>query len=102
MQSVAAPAPTPPRFDVDYFDNPAPTYPPISRRNREAGRVVLHVFVQTSGLPGKVDVYTSSGFERLDNAAIAAVLRWKFLPARQGNDTVAAWVLVPVDFSLQG
>lgn len=100
VQSVAAP--TPPRFDADYFDNPAPNYPPISRRNREAGRVLLHVLVEASGLPAKVEVRTSSGFERLDKAAIAAVSRWKFVPARQGSDAVAAWVLVPIDFSLQG
>ena len=97
VQSVVAP-----RFDIDYLDNPAPNYPPISRRNREAGRVLLHVFVEASGLPGKIEVRTSSGFERLDKSAIAAVSRWKFLPARQGKDAVTAWVLVPIDFSLQG
>ncbi len=96
VQSVVAP-----RFDIDYLDNPAPNYPPISRRNREAGRVLLHVFVEASGLPGKIEVRTSSGYERLDKSAIAAVSRWKFLPARQGKDAVAAWVLVPIDFSLQ-
>jgi protein TonB len=69
---------------------------------REEGKVVLHVFVEASGLPGKVDLRTSSGFARLDSSAMAAVIRWKFIPARQGAEAVGAWVLVPVVFSLKG
>lgn len=93
---------TAPRLDADYLANPAPAYPPLSRRMREEGKVVLHVFVEASGLPGKVDLRTSSGFARLDSSAMAAVSRWKFIPARQGGEAVGAWVLVPVVFSLKG
>lgn len=99
-----APAPvlrTAPRFDADYLDNPIPTYPPLSRREGEEGRVVLRVFVEPSGLPGRIEVRTSSGFERLDRSAAAAVRRWKFVPARQGDEAVGAWVLVPIVFSLK-
>ena len=99
--SMSAPAPTAPRFDAAYLDNPAPNYPPLSKRAREEGRVVLHVFVEHTGQAGKTEVQTSSGFERLDRSALAAVSRWKFVPAKQGAEAVAAWVLVPIVFSLK-
>jgi protein TonB len=102
--SAAAPAPqaTAPLFDADYLDNPAPAYPYLSKRAGEEGRVLLHVFVEASGVAGKLEVRTSSGFERLDRAAMAAVKRWKFVSAKQGTEAVAAWVLVPIVFSLKG
>jgi protein TonB len=100
-----APAPPPPvtapRFDADYLDNPKPVYPPISRRLGEEGRVVLRVFVEPSGRPSRVEFWTRSGSERLDQAARSAVEQWKFVPARQGETAVGAWVLVPIVFSLK-
>lgn len=102
---LAAPAPAsvvPPRFDADYLDNPAPQYPALSRRIGEQGKVTLRVFVEPSGMPTQLEVRTSSGSQRLDAAAIDAVRRWKFAPARQGDKVVAAWVLVPISFSLRG
>lgn len=90
-----------PRFDADYLDNPKPAYPPLSRRMGEEGRVVLRVQVATNGLPTEVAIQTTSGSARLDQAAFEAVRRWKFVPARRGDETVAAWVLVPIVFSLK-
>ncbi len=90
-----------PRFDADYLDNPAPAYPPMSRRMGEQGRVVLRVYVHADGSAGQVEIRESSGFERLDRAAREAVARWRFVPARQGERPVAAWVLVPISFSLR-
>jgi protein TonB len=96
----APPAVTAARFDADYLHNPAPAYPVMSRRLGEQGRVVLNVRVLADGMPGKVEVRTSSGFPRLDQAALEAVGRWRFVPARRGEEPVEAWVLVPVNFSL--
>jgi protein TonB len=102
--AVSAPAPaqaiTPPTFNAAYLDNPAPSYPPIARRNGEQGRVLLRVHVTPAGMPDAVEVRTSSGSPRLDNAALETVRRWRFVPARQGDETVAAWVLVPISFTL--
>jgi periplasmic protein TonB len=92
----------PPRFDADYLDNPAPNYPALSRRSGEQGKVMLRVFVEPGGNAGQVLVAASSGFERLDSAAIDAVRRWKFVPARQGENAIAGWVVVPINFSLKG
>jgi len=101
----AAPTPAaiiPPSFNADYLHNPAPTYPAMSRRLGEAGRVVLRVFVTTIGTAERVELRTSSGSRRLDSAALETVQRWKFVPARQGDTPVAAWVLVPILFTLEG
>ena len=92
----------PPAFNADYLDNPAPAYPALSRRMGEEGRVLLRVFVEASGLPSKVELRTSSGSERLDQAALEAVKRWKFVPARQGDRAVPASVVVPIAFNLKG
>lgn len=91
---------TGPRFDADYLDNPKPAYPPLSRRMGEEGKAVLRVFVDASGRPGKLEIQHSSGFPRLDQAALQAVAQWHFVPARQGGEALAAWVLVPLVFRL--
>lgn len=116
-QPMAAPAPsvppastspvrpasvTPPRFDADYLNNPKPVYPAAARRFGEEGKVVLRVHVTPEGRAGEIELKTPSGHARLDNAAREAVAQWRFVPARQGDDPVAAWVLVPIIFSLQG
>ena len=88
------------RVDAAYLHNPKPVYPVASRRLGEEGRVLLRVRVSAHGLPAEVDVKQSSGFPRLDEAARAAVERWRFVPARQGTEAVEASVLVPLHFSL--
>jgi len=90
----------PPRFNAAYLDNAAPSYPPLSRRLEEQGKVLLHVYVAMDGHAEKVELKASSGFSRLDNAATEAVRRWRFIPAKQGDQPVAGWVLVPIDFRL--
>ncbi|HMY97943.1 MAG TPA: energy transducer TonB [Pseudomonadales bacterium] len=93
---------TEPRFDADYLDNPKPAYPSISRRLGEQGRVLLRVQVDERGLAREVELHTSSGHPRLDTIALQTVRRWKFVPARLGEQKVAATVLVPIVFSLKG
>jgi len=99
----ASPAPIiPPNFNAAYLDNPAPAYPALSRRMGEQGTVLLRVLVESDGHASKVEIRASSGFERLDQSALDAVGRWKFVPAKQGDQTVGAWVVVPILFSLRG
>jgi protein TonB len=102
-QPAPAPAPiAPPSFNADYLHNPAPRYPATSRRLGESGRVVLRVLVSAGGMAERVELRHSSGSRRLDDAALETVQRWKFVPARQGDTPVAAWVLVPIVFTLEG
>lgn len=89
-----------PVFSAAYLNNPPPDYPRLSRRLREEGKVMLKVQVSASGQAQSVAVSTSSGYPRLDQAAVDAVKRWRFIPAKSGNDPVAASVLVPLVFSL--
>lgn len=100
---AAAPAPvaSQPRFDADYLDNPKPLYPAISRRLSEQGRVLLRVHVDAEGRAGEVQLHTSSGSPRLDQSALDTVRRWKFVAARLGQQAVAAWVLIPIAFTLK-
>ena len=90
-----------PRFDADYLRNPAPAYPPASRSLGEEGRVILRVQVSEDGRAQQVLVDTSSGYPRLDRAAREAVAQWRFVPARQGQQALVAWVKVPVIFELK-
>ncbi len=102
--TTAASAPvetTQARFDANYLRNPAPAYPAMSRRLGEEGRVVLRVFVDIDGRPEQVELKNSSGFPRLDQAAEDAVRRWKFVPAKRGEEAVATWVAVPIVFNLK-
>lgn len=91
----------PPRFDMAYLRNPPPAYPPLSRRMKEEGRVMLRVRVSARGEARDVLVGTSSGFERLDRAAVEAVRQWRFVPAQNGAEPVEAWALVPISFRLE-
>ncbi len=98
---VQAPPIEPPRFDMAYLNNPPPAYPPLSRRLKEQGRVLLRVLVSAAGSAQEVEVRATSGSDRLDHAAIEAVKRWRFSPARRGAETIAAWALVPITFQLE-
>ncbi|MBZ0094985.1 MAG: TonB family protein [Sulfuricella sp.] len=102
VSAASSPAATEPRFDADYLHNPAPVYPAMSKRLEESGKAILRVYVEPSGKPSQIQVKASSGSPRLDQAAQDAVWRWKFVPARRGDEAVGAWVLVPIDFNLRG
>lgn len=90
-----------PSADADYLKNPPPGYPRISRRNGEQGTVIVRVFISTQGAPEKAEVRTSSGFARLDQAALEAVQRWRFLPGRRNGTPEAMWFNIPVRFILE-
>ncbi len=109
-QPVAAPAPpappapapvTPASANAGYLKNPAPEYPPLAMRRNWEGTVLLRVHVLASGKPGEIQIQKSSGHEQLDDAAQAAVKRWSFVPAKQGNDPIDGWVSVPIDFKIK-
>jgi protein TonB len=95
------PAPIlPPRFDAAYLNNPVPLYPPAARRLGVQGKVLLRVQVSVEGRATTVELFQSSGSTALDQAAISAVRKWRFVPAKQGAELAAAWVLVPINFKL--
>ena len=107
VQPSPAPAPpAPPRIelpssDAAYLNNPRPSYPAISKRMGEQGKVVLRVLIGTDGVPQKVEVNQSSGFDRLDRQAQDAVMRWRFVPGKRNGVPEAMWNLVPINFVLE-
>lgn len=83
-----------------YRSNPTPDYPLPSRRRREEGIVLLDVVVQADGTPSAIKLNRSCGHALLDRAALDAVRRWTFEPARAAGVAVSSLVVVPVRFSL--
>ena len=103
-RSGSAP-PAPPRIDLpskdaDYLNNPPPAYPPLSKRLNEQGRVVIRARIELDGSASQVEVRSSSGFERLDQAALQAVKRWRYLPGKRGGVAEAMWFNIPINFVL--
>lgn len=83
-----------------YQTNPAPPYPPMSKRLAEEGTVYLRVLINAQGLVEQIEVKTSSGKARLDEAALKAVKRWKFQPAKENGQAITSYATVPIKFSL--
>ena len=77
-----------------------PRYPESARRAGLQGVTTLRVRVLENGRVGDVLVEQSAGFRDLDTAAVDAVKKWLFEPARRGKDPVSVWVLLPVKFEL--
>lgn len=102
----APPAPPPPPKNIpasaiQYLEPPAPEYPRLSRRLGEAGLVVVRVYVDETGLPRSVQLAQSSGFARLDEAALAAVQRARFKPYSENGVPTAGWARIPIPFELE-
>ena len=85
---------------VEYVREPAPRYPPQSRRLREQGVVVLRVIIDERGAASSIEIETSSGHARLDAAARDAVLRAAFRPYLEDGEPRRALVLIPIEFAL--
>ena len=92
---------TKPNLDANYLNNPKPEYPDVSVRLHEEGIVMLKVFVSSSGFAERVLIEKSSGFERLDHSALLVVKKWRFIAAKQGEENISSWVVVPVSFKLE-
>ena len=102
----AAPAPQPPQLvlpssDADYLQNPKPPYPALSKRLGEQGKVVVRVLIGTDGTAQKTEIKQSSGFDRLDQAALTTVLRWRYVPGKRAGVAEAMWFNVPISFVLE-
>ena len=90
-----------PSADAAGLNNKAPVYPLLSRKRKEQGTVWLLLLVSKDGLVTQLKLKKSSGFDRLDQAALQAVKAWKFQPARQQGQPIDYWYELPLKFSLQ-
>jgi protein TonB len=92
-----------PEIDPRFKRRFQPDYPPTSRRLGEEGSVVLQVLVGADGKVQNGKVQTSSGFPRLDEAALKHALRaWRFTPGTEDGKPVTAWHTVKVTFKIEG
>lgn len=95
-----APTMIPPRMDREH-SKIVPDYPSASKRLGEEGRVLVSVHILPNGMAAEVQVLKSSGYSRLDNAAVEHVQRdWRFVPARLDGEAVAAWGNFGVTFRI--
>jgi periplasmic protein TonB len=90
-----------PSSAVQYLQAPVLVYPRQSRRHGEQGRVVVRVFINEDGVPSAVVLHQSSGYPRLDEAAVTAVQSARFKPCVENGRPVAGWALVPADFNFE-
>ena len=79
-----------PRLDLAHSREPE--YPPASRRAREQGSVLVKVLVGPDGRPIDAKVLESSGFSRLDEAAIRGIRsNYRFVPGTADGKPVEMW-----------
>ena len=83
-------------------DRAPPSYPAISRRLGEEGKVVLRVELDETGQVDRATIKISSGYARLDEAALATVKRWRCSPASRDGAAVRAVAIQPFNFVLEG
>lgn len=62
--------------------------------------MLFDVYILPDGRVGEIRLKRSSGFTRLDEAALAAVRRWRYVPARRGDEPIPYWYVQPIDFVL--
>ena len=90
-----------PSSNAQYLQNPKPSYPAISKRLGEQGRVMVRVLIGVDGKALKAEISQSSGYERLDQAALNTVLAWRYVPGKRGGVPEAMSFDVPINFILE-
>ena len=85
----------------EYKRNEPPDYPRIAKRRGYQGQTKLKVEVLETGRVGRLEVVSSSGFDILDEAALAAVKEWHFVSGTENGRHTTQWVIVPVRFNLR-
>ena len=74
-----------------------PEYPKGRRNSDTNGDVVLSVVVGRTGVPRDVTVVRSLRPD-LDEIAVDAVKKWKFVPATRGGKPVASRIILEIPF----
>ena len=89
-----------PSSDADYLNNLKPPYPPLSKRLNEQGKVVVRTLIGADGIAKEASIKQSSGFDRLDQSALATALKWRYVPGKRAGVPEAMWFNVPIRFVL--
>ena len=92
---------------ISYNDPPVPLkairpkYPKAAKEAGIEGTVMVQVFVNEKGRVTETAILRGIPNSGLDEAAIKAIEKVKFRPARQGNKKVGVWISIPVNFRLK-
>ena len=84
----------------DHALSPKPDYPLALRDLGVSGVVWLRVWVDHTGRPKEIELAKGSGYRLFDEAALRAVQHWRFIPAKNGQQSLASWVEFAVRFEL--
>ena len=87
--------------NVAYVDKKicTPKYPRVSRKRGERGKVLVRVFINRDGSSEKVELEQSSGFNRLDQAAMDSAKKCRFIPAKRNGKPVKTLATIPYTFT---
>jgi len=105
-----APPPPPegPRVKFIPYDDPPqplssirPVYPEIAQEAGIEGTVVVQVFVDKKGRVQDTQVLKGIPNTGLDEAAVTAIKKTRFRPAKQRERAVGVWISIPVNFRLK-
>ncbi|CQR71758.1 transport protein TonB [Sporomusa ovata DSM 2662] len=80
---------------------PRPSYPQSAKKSNLEGVVLVRVLIDTDGSAVRVSVRESSGYESFDEAALMAVQKWRFSPAKRCGIPITSFFDVRVRFSLR-
>lgn len=80
---------------------PAPAYPDAARRRGVEGTSQVALRLAANGRVEAVRLHRSAGDTRLDEAALAAVRRWRFDAPPPGASWSGLWFVVPIEFRLR-
>jgi TonB family protein len=77
-----------------------PVYPIIARKSGKEGQVVLKLTIDVKGEILNIEVLESAGYG-FTEAAIDAVKKSRFLPAKKDNKPIVSRVILPIRFTLR-
>lgn len=102
---VPLPAPAPvvkvqPSTDADDLYNPNQRYPRMSFSMGEQGTVVVRILIGAKGLPLKAELQKTSGFERLDQAALEYVMQSRYKPGTLNGVPNEMWMGRSVTYTI--
>ncbi|MCS6764062.1 MAG: energy transducer TonB [Candidatus Protistobacter heckmanni] len=80
---------------------PRPTYSMMSRRLSKEGRAVVSMIISDAGQVEQANLSASSGYPRLDQAALEAARRIRCEPYLENGRAIRISVAQPFDFKLQ-
>ena len=103
------PPPSGPQVKFIPYDDPPvpltpirPKYPEIAQEAGIEGTVFIQAFIDKKGRVIETTIIKGIPNTGLDEAAIEAIRKTRFRPAKQRERAVGVWISIPVNFKLKG